>query len=101
MKQITETQLILPALIALSQERDYVTINTIKDSILRMLKPKKRDLTMVSGRNQTMIENRIENLVSHRTLEPFADYKKLGGRTYIRITSKGKTKLSKSLLNVD
>lgn len=97
-KTITETQLIVPALSVLAQQEDVISTKQLKDGILKIVKPKKADLETLTTRDQPIIENRIENLVSHRTLEKYADYAKIGGKVYIKINGKGKTYLSKKIL---
>jgi len=100
MKRITESQLIIPALSILSQSDEFMSSKSLKTLILKMIKPKKLDLEKLKGRNQTIISSRIDNLTSHRTLDKYVDYSKIGGTLYLRINGKGKTFLSKKLLEI-
>jgi len=99
-KTISENQLVIPALAVLSQQKDVITTKTLREGILSMIKAKKSDLSQLTDRNQTVISSRIDNLISHRTLEGLADYSKIGGKVYIRITPKGRTLLSQKLLEL-
>lgn len=97
---VSESQLIIPALAVLSQQKEVISTRTLKEGILKMINPKKADLKSVNDREQAVIDNRIENLISHRSLKAYADYAKIGGKVYIKITGKGKTHLSNAMLNL-
>jgi len=100
MKTISENQLVIPALAVLSQQKDVISTKVLKQGILSMIKAKKGDLTQLNDRNQTVISSRIDNLISHRTLDGLADYSKIGSKVYVKITPKGKTLLSQKLLEI-
>ena len=97
---VSESQLIIPALAVLSQQNEVISTRTLKEGILQIIKAKKADLKNVTDRDQAIIENRIENLISHRSLKAYADYAKIGGKVYIKINGKGKTHLSNTMLNL-
>ena len=97
---ITETALIIPALAVLTQQEDVISTRQLKNGILKLIKAKKADRAFVTDRNQTIIDSRIDNLISHRTLAPFVTYNKIGGKVYIRINGKGKTLISEKLLKL-
>lgn len=99
-KTITETQLVIPALSVLALQEDLISTKMLKDGILNIIKAKKADLETVNGRTQRIIDSRIDNLISHRTLDGLAIHKKVDGKVYIKITHKGKTYLSKKLLEL-
>jgi len=98
-KIISESQLVIPALVVLSQHRDFISSKTLKEGILNIIKPKKMDLQIIEGRKQTIINSRIDNIISHRTLEGFAEYCKINSKVFLKITKKGKTYLSKEILD--
>ena len=100
MKTISENQLVIPALAVLSQQKDVISTKVLKQGILSMIKAKKGDLSQLTDRNQTVISSRIDNLISHRTLDGLADYSKIGSKVYVKITPKGKTFLSQKLLEI-
>lgn len=101
MKSIREKQLIIPALIVLSNAEGYITTKELKTGILKLVRAKKADKEFVGSRKQTLIGNRIENLISHKTLSKWADYNKMDGKSYIKINSKGKTYISQVLLGIE
>lgn len=100
-KPISESKLIIPALAVLSQQEDLISTRTLKKGILKLIKPKKADLQNVSTREQTIIDSRIDNLISHRTLEEYATYKNVDGKFLIKINKKGRTHLSKAILGIE
>ena len=100
MKTISETKLIIPVLSVLSQHEDLISSKQLKNGILKMVKVKKSDLQNVEGRTTTIINSRIDNLISHRTLNEFVTYTKIGGKVYLQITDKGRTYLSKKILAI-
>jgi hypothetical protein len=100
MKTISETKLIIPVLSVLSQHEDLISSKQLKNGILKMVKVKKSDLQNVEGRTTTIINSRIDNLISHRTLNEFVIYTKIVGKVYLQITDKGRTYLSKKILAI-
>ncbi len=97
-KIITETQLIIPALTVLSFQEDVISTKQLKAGIIKLIKPKKADLVNVTNRDQSIFDSRIDNLISHRTLESLVDHAKIGGKMYIKINGRGRTFISKKLL---
>ncbi|MBT5491963.1 hypothetical protein HOK00_06885 [bacterium] len=100
MKTISEQQLVIPALIVLSQQEDIITNKSLKEGILKIIKPGKEDLKSLNNRKLTFINNKIDNLISHRKLEKYVTHTKVSSKIYLKINDKGKTLLSKRMLGL-
>ena len=66
-KRISETELVLPALYFISRESD-ITTSRLKELLVELLKPTGKDAEIARGRADTYFEQKVRNLVSHRTL---------------------------------
>jgi len=99
-KAITETQLVLPALMVLAEKSGYVTIGELKTELKKRVTLHKADKVKVS-QGRVRFNNIVGNLISHRKLENFAKHKKTDdGKILLRINRAGKQYLFKEMLSV-
>ena len=87
--RISESDLILPALLIISESPGVATSTLIRE-LANILKPTGEDAEILSGRSDTKFSQIVRNLVSHETLE------KLGYATY----SKGETRRSGGVFHI-
>jgi hypothetical protein len=90
-KRVSETELVLPALYFIDKEPN-ITTSKLKLLLGDLLKPTGRDAEIAKGRADTYFEQKVRNLVSHRTLQRlgYAEYGKVGGDGIHIITKLGK-----------
>jgi hypothetical protein len=90
-KRVSETELVLPALYFIDKEPD-ITTSRLKLLLVDLLKPTGRDAEIAKGRADTYFEQKVRNLVSHRTLQRlgYAEYKRMGSDGVHSITKSGK-----------
>ena len=81
-KRVSEAELVLPALYFISREPG-VTTSRLKSLLVDLLKPTGKDAEVAKGRTDTYFEQKVRNLVSHRTLQ------RLGFATYSRVDNDG------------
>jgi len=67
-KRIREMELVLPALYFINEEPD-ITTSRLKQLLMNLLKPTGKDAEIARGRKDIYFEQKVRNLVSHRTLE--------------------------------
>ena len=97
-KAISEKDLLLPALVCLSGKNGYMTVGELKRELRKRLTLHKADKVKVS-RGRERFSNTVGNLISHRTLEKYAKYKKTEeGKVLLRINHKGKKFLYSQVL---
>ena len=69
-KLITESDLILPSLKALSEnEEEGLTTEDLQEILREALKPEGQDLLLLKGRNDDRFSQKVRNLKSHNRLE--------------------------------
>jgi len=99
-KAITESQLVLPALMVLAEKKGYVTVGELKAELAKRTTLHKADRVKVS-QGRVRFNNTVGNLISHRTLERYAKHKKTeDGKVLLRINRAGKQHLFKTMLAV-
>ena len=93
-KRILEKDIILPALIIIS-ENIAISTGYLADKLERLYQPTGSDADILKNRNDMKIRQIVRNLVSHRTLE------KKGLATYyggiLVITAEGKNYVARNL----
>ncbi len=67
-KRVSETELVLPALYFIEREPS-ITTSILKARLVDLLKPTGKDAKIAKGRSDTYFEQKVRNLVSHRTLQ--------------------------------
>lgn len=98
---ITESQLVLPALMVLSQKQGYVTTSELKKELRKRLTLHVKDTEEVSGGTKRFNKT-VGNLISHRTLKPFTKIvKDENGRILMKIKRTGMQKIFKEALNLE
>lgn len=103
--RITETELILPALLFIS-ENDGITTSELKEKLTELFQPTGEDAEILAGRIDTKFSQKVRNLKSHDTLERhgFAIYDPgedpSSGGTW-RITEHGRSFLERNIENID
>jgi len=76
MGEISEKDLILPALLAMRRNGGSITMSKLIDELRSSMSPKGKDLAILDGRQDDHFSQKVRNLVSHRTLvkKGFAKY---------------------------
>ena len=76
-KRVSETELVLPALYFINKEPG-ITTSRLKSLLVDLLKPTGKDAEIAKNRSDTYFEQKVRNLVSHRTLQRlgYAEYKR-------------------------
>lgn len=64
----SESQLIIPALILLSENRSGLRTSKLIQKLEKLLKPKGHNAELISGRKDTYFSQKVRNLKSHNTL---------------------------------
>src|SRR5438874_468189 len=74
-KRVSETELMLPALYFIGREPG-ITTSKLKSLLVDLVKPTGKDAEIARNRSDTYFEQKVRNLVSHRTLQGlgYADY---------------------------
>lgn len=70
----TEKELILPALVAISNKIDGLTTSELIKTLVEKLKPTGRDAEIISGRNDTYFSQKVRNLISHKVLNKYIEF---------------------------
>jgi hypothetical protein len=96
-KRVSETELMLPALYFINREPG-ITTSRLKSLLVDLLKPTGKDAEIARNRSDTYFEQKVRNLVSHRTLQGYADYRRVGNDGIHTITEVGRAFLQ---TNVD
>jgi 5-methylcytosine-specific restriction endonuclease McrA len=81
-KRVSETELILPALYFINEESG-ITTSRLKSLLVDLLRPTGKDAEIARNRSDTYFEQKVRNLVSHRTLQ------RLGYAEYDRVENDG------------
>ncbi len=81
-KRVSETELMLPALYFIDREPG-ITTSRLKSLLVNLLRPTGKDAEIARNRSDTYFEQKVRNLVSHRTLE------RLGYAEYVRASNDG------------
>src|SRR5437763_1084671 len=91
-KRVSETELILPALYFINEESG-ITTSRLKSLLVDLLRPTGKDAEIARNRSDTYFEQKVRNLVSHRTLQRlgYAEYERLGNDGIHRITETGRS----------
>jgi hypothetical protein len=94
-KRVSETELILPALYFINREPG-ITTSRLKILLVDLLRPTGKDAEIARNRSDTYFEQKVRNLVSHRTLQRqgYAEYGNDGIHT---ITEGGRAFLQTNL----
>src|SRR2546428_2738008 len=97
-KRVSETELMLPALYFIDREPD-ITTSRLKSVLIDLLKPTGKDAEVARNRSDTYFEQKVRNLVSHRTLQRlgYAEYGRVGNDGTHIITEAGKTFLQTNI----
>lgn len=90
--RISESELILPSLCLMDSNGGRITTSELIAQLRELMQPKGEDLEILSGRNDDKFSQKVRNLTSHKTLEPYAQYKD----DYIEVTNAGKEYLKKN-----
>ncbi len=105
-KRVSETELLLPALYFINREPG-ITTSRLKSLLVDLLRPTGKDAEIAKNRSDTYFEQKVRNLVSHRTLQGrgYAEYRKVGrdgvhtvteaGRAFLRTNIDGFVDLTK------
>lgn len=75
-KVYTENELLLPALIAISNKIDGLTTGELIRELTEKLKPKGRDLEIINGRNDNYFSQKVRNLISHKKINKYINFQK-------------------------
>jgi 5-methylcytosine-specific restriction endonuclease McrA len=91
-KRVSETELILPALYFINEESG-ITTSRLKSLLVDLLRPTGKDAEIARNRSDTYFEQKVRNLVSHRTLQRlgYAEYERLGNDGIHSITETGRS----------
>ena len=95
-KRVSETELILPALYFINEESG-ITTSRLKSLLVDLLKPTGKDAEIARNRSDTYFEQKVRNLVSHRTLQGYADYSRVGNDGIHTITEVGRAFLQTNI----
>jgi len=89
-KRVSETELLLPALYFINREPG-ITTSRLKSLLVDLLRPTGKDAEIAKNRSDTYFEQKVRNLVSHRTLERrgYGEYRKVGRDGVHTITEAG------------
>ena len=90
-KRVSETELMLPALYFINREPG-ITTTRLKLLLVDLLKPTGKDAEIARSRTDTYFEQKVRNLVSHRTLQKrgYALYNRAGRDGTHTLTEQGK-----------
>jgi hypothetical protein len=67
-KRISEQELVLPTLYFINKEPN-ITMQRLKSLLMDVFKLSGKDIEIAKNRNDTYFEQKVRNLVSHRTLD--------------------------------
>ena len=97
-KSISETELILPTLYFINREPG-ITTSRLKSLLVDLLKPTGKDAEIARNRSDTYFEQKVRNLVSHRTLQRrgYAEYGRRGNDGIHTITEVGRAFLKTNI----
>ena len=95
-KRVSETELMLPALYFINREPG-ITTSRLKSLLVDLLKPTGKDAEIARNRSDTYFEQKVRNLVSHRTLQGYADYSRVGNDGIHTITEVGRAFLQTNI----
>ena len=95
-KRVSETELMLPALYFINREPG-ITTSRLKSLLVDLLKPTGKDAEIARNRSDTYFEQKVRNLVSHRTLQGYADYGRVGNDGIHTITEVGRAFLQTNI----
>lgn len=70
-KTYTERELIMPALLAISNKVDGLTTSELIKTLIDSLSPQGHDAEIISGRNDTYFSQKVRNLISHKSLNKY------------------------------
>lgn len=85
---VTESELVLPALWVMSQNKDgRISTTSLRRELTRIIQPIGVDAEILAGRSDNHFSQKVRNLKSHKTLEQYG-YAVRDGRGF-RITKKG------------
>lgn len=89
-KRVSEKELLLPALYFINREPG-ITTSRLKSLLEDLLKPTGKDAEIARNRSDTYFEQKVRNLVSHRTLQRlgYAEYVRAGNDGFHTITEAG------------
>jgi len=90
-KRVSETELLLPALYFINREPG-ITTSRLKSLLVDLLRPTGKDAEIAKNRSDTYFEQKVRNLVSHRTLQGrgYAEYRKVGRDGVHTVTEAGR-----------
>src|SRR6266496_1454706 len=90
-KRVSETELLLPALYFINREPG-ITTSRLKSLLVDLLRPTGKDAEIAKNRSDTYFEQKVRNLVSHRTLQErgYAEYRKVGRDGVHTVTEAGR-----------
>ena len=95
-KRVSETELMLPALYFINREPG-ITTSRLKSLLVDLLKPTGKDAEIARNRSDTYFEQKVRNLVSHRTLQGYAEYSRVGNDGIHTITEVGRAFLQTNI----
>ena len=95
-KRVSETELMLPALYFINREPG-ITTSRLKSLLVDLLRPTGKDAEIAKNRSDTYFEQKVRNLVSHRTLQGYADYSRVGNDGIHTITEVGRAFLQTNI----
>ena len=72
-KVITERDLILPALISISEQTSGLTTTQLIQTLREKMTPQGRDLEILTGRKDDVFSQKVRNLISHKTIAKYTD----------------------------
>ena len=72
-KVITERELILPALISISEQTSGLTTTQLIQTLREKMNPQGRDLEILTGRKDDVFSQKVRNLISHKTIAKYTD----------------------------
>lgn len=89
-ENILEKDLIIPTLLVLSSQK-FTTNQELKENLEKLIPIKDSDLETLNGRTETKFKSKVNNLISHKTLEKkgFVNIEKLKSKSLLSITTKG------------
>lgn len=97
-KRVSERELLLPALYFINKEPG-ITTSRLKSLLVDLLRPSGKDAEIAKNRSDTYFEQKVRNLVSHRTLQRlgYAQYGRVSNDGVHTITESGKAFLQTNL----
>src|SRR5436305_3796572 len=95
-KRVSETELMIPALYFINREPG-ITTSRLKSLLVDILKPTGKNAEIARNRSDTYFEQKVRNLVSHRTLQGYADYSRVGNDGIHTITEAGRAFLQTNI----